>query len=48
MDFADASLVVLAEEKKILAIFTLAIFTLGHKDFKVYRTKKKTLQAAAG
>jgi predicted nucleic acid-binding protein len=34
MDFADASLVVVAERENISTIFTL-----DHKDFKVYRTK---------
>jgi predicted nucleic acid-binding protein len=34
MDFADASLVAVAEKENISKIFTL-----DHKDFKVYRTK---------
>lgn len=34
MDFADASLVVVAERENISTVFTL-----DHKDFKVYRTK---------
>jgi len=35
MDFADASLVAVAEKENISTIFTL-----DHKDFKVYRTKQ--------
>lgn len=35
MDLADASLVALAEAKDMAVIFTL-----DHKDFKIYRTKK--------
>jgi len=35
MDFADASLVALAEAEDITTIFTL-----DHKDFRIYRTKK--------
>jgi predicted nucleic acid-binding protein len=35
MDLADASLVVLGEEKKIRTVFTL-----DHRDFNVYRTQK--------
>jgi len=34
MDFADATLVSVAEAENILTIFTL-----DHKDFKIYRTK---------
>lgn len=34
MDFADASLVAVGEVEKISTIFTL-----DHKDFKVYRTR---------
>lgn len=34
MDFADATLVAVAEAENISTIFTL-----DHKDFKVYRTK---------
>ncbi|MBI4699201.1 MAG: PIN domain-containing protein [Nitrospirae bacterium] len=36
MDLADASLVAVAESENIRTIFTL-----DHKDFKVYRTKQK-------
>ncbi len=38
MDFADASLVAVAEAENISKIFTL-----DHKDFKVYRTKNGRL-----
>jgi predicted nucleic acid-binding protein len=36
MDLADASLVTLADSEDIKTIFTL-----DHKDFRIYRTKKK-------
>jgi len=36
MDFADASLVVVAERENISTVFTL-----DHKDFEVYRTKHR-------
>jgi hypothetical protein len=36
MDLADATLVALAEAENITTIFTL-----DHKDFKIYRTKQK-------
>jgi predicted nucleic acid-binding protein len=36
MDLADGSLVVLAESKNIAKVFTL-----DHKDFKIYKRKEK-------
>ena len=36
MDLADATLVALGEENKLLAVFTL-----DHKDFRIYRPKHK-------